>query len=322
MAYFSKIEIEKVKQLDLYNYLKNYNPEELVHFSRNTYITRSHDSLKISNGMWYWFSRSIGGKTALEYLIKVEGYSFIGAVEHLMECLKINPVVKYSYPVKEISKFKLPEKNYNNLVAINYLRNREIDNEIILYCISNELLYEEKNSHNVVFLGYDYFGKVRYAGIRGVRKERFLKDAYGSDKSYSFRIEAVENSKEVHLFESAIDLLSYATLEKMKGNVWNENNLISLAGIYRPSKISNQSKVPSALNYYLNNNKDINKIILHLDNDYAGQSAAKAIIEIMSDKYEVINKPPLIGKDYNDFLLYIISNNKKREKSGSEKTRI
>ena len=68
MAYYQPEEIRKAKEMDLYTYLKNYEPDELVHFSRDTYMTRTHDSLKISNGMWYWFSRGIGGKAALEYL--------------------------------------------------------------------------------------------------------------------------------------------------------------------------------------------------------------------------------------------------------------
>ena len=77
MAYFTKEQIEQAKRLDLLSYLQNYNPEELVYESRNSYTTRTHDSLKISNGMWYWFSRGIGGKSALEYLIQVEEYSFL-----------------------------------------------------------------------------------------------------------------------------------------------------------------------------------------------------------------------------------------------------
>ena len=72
MGYYSKEDIRKVKEIDLYTYLKNYNPDELVRFSRNTFVTREHDSLKISNGLWYWFSQNIGGRTALEYLIKVK----------------------------------------------------------------------------------------------------------------------------------------------------------------------------------------------------------------------------------------------------------
>ena len=42
--------MQEVKRMDLLTYLKNYEPYELVHFSGNTYTTRTHDSLKISNG--------------------------------------------------------------------------------------------------------------------------------------------------------------------------------------------------------------------------------------------------------------------------------
>ena len=41
--------------------------------------------MKISNGKWNWFSRKIGGKTALDYLIKVQGFSFTQAVEALAD---------------------------------------------------------------------------------------------------------------------------------------------------------------------------------------------------------------------------------------------
>ena len=76
MAYFTEGQIKKAKEIDLLSYLENCNKDELVYEARGTYHTRSHDSLKISNGMWYWFSRGIGGKTALEYLIQVEKFSF------------------------------------------------------------------------------------------------------------------------------------------------------------------------------------------------------------------------------------------------------
>ena len=62
--------IIQAKQMDLLTYLKNYEPYELVKFSGNTYCTRTHDSLKISNGKWIWWSRGIGGRSALDYLIK------------------------------------------------------------------------------------------------------------------------------------------------------------------------------------------------------------------------------------------------------------
>ena len=66
MAYFPAEDIARAKQVDLLTYLQTCNPGELVKVSANTYCTREHDSLKISNGKWHWFSRGIGGKTALD----------------------------------------------------------------------------------------------------------------------------------------------------------------------------------------------------------------------------------------------------------------
>ena len=80
MAYIAAEDILKAKQMDLMTYLTNYEPKELVHVSGNTYCTREHDSLRISNGKWYWFSHDIGGRSALDYLIKVKDYSFKDAV--------------------------------------------------------------------------------------------------------------------------------------------------------------------------------------------------------------------------------------------------
>lgn len=50
MPYIPPQVVQEVKRIDLLTYLKNYEPYELVHFSGNTYTTRTHDSLKISNG--------------------------------------------------------------------------------------------------------------------------------------------------------------------------------------------------------------------------------------------------------------------------------
>ena len=63
---------EAARQIDLLNYLQAYEPGELVRVSGSTYCTREHDSLKIFNGKWHWFSRGIGGRNALDYLVKVK----------------------------------------------------------------------------------------------------------------------------------------------------------------------------------------------------------------------------------------------------------
>lgn len=76
MPYIDPQVILQAKQMDLLTYLQSYEPQELVHSSNSVYCTRTHDSLKISNGKWCWHSRGIGGRSALDYLIKVNGMSF------------------------------------------------------------------------------------------------------------------------------------------------------------------------------------------------------------------------------------------------------
>ena len=98
--YYKKEEIDKAKKLDLLTYLRNYNPEELVHISKETYCTKTHDSLRINNGMWYWFSQGFGGKSALDYLIKVEGYSFIQAVNKILNNKSIDIIPQYNIKTK------------------------------------------------------------------------------------------------------------------------------------------------------------------------------------------------------------------------------
>ena len=49
MPYIAPEIIMEAKRMDLLTYLKNYEPHELVRFAGNTYTTRTHDSLKISN---------------------------------------------------------------------------------------------------------------------------------------------------------------------------------------------------------------------------------------------------------------------------------
>ena len=75
--------IEQARQMDLLSYLQRYEPNNLKRVTGEVYCTREHDSLKISNGKWYWWSRGFGGVSALDYLIKIKEYSFVEAVELL-----------------------------------------------------------------------------------------------------------------------------------------------------------------------------------------------------------------------------------------------
>ena len=77
--------LERARQIDLLSYLRTYEPSNLVKVkgTTNVYCTAEHDSLKISNGKWYWWSRGFGGYSALDYLIKGKEYDFVEAVKIL-----------------------------------------------------------------------------------------------------------------------------------------------------------------------------------------------------------------------------------------------
>lgn len=303
MSYVSKEQIERAKQLDLLTYLQCFEPYELVRCSRNAYSTRSHDSLKISNGKWFWWSSGIGGRSALDYLIKVRGMSFPDAVLQIDG----NPPVHMAPATPAIqqdgsnARLELPEPYETSNRVAAYLSKRGISRDVIDFCLNSGRLYESRMYHNAVFVGFDLTGDPRYAAIRGTTKTRYMGEALGSDKRYSFAIPADDNGTELHLFESAIDLLSYCTLETIAGRDWRQSHQLSLAGIYSPKENKDEGVAPAALTHYLQSYPEVERIVLHLDNDEPGRSATMMIQQLLGPTYAISDEPP-IGKDVNDDL--------------------
>ena len=157
MSYVGKEQIQKAKEVDLISYLKAYEPDELVHISGENYCTKTHDSLKISNGKWNWFSRG-------------------------------------------------------------------------------------------------------------------------------------------------------TTLKLLSGDKWRSENYLSLAGVFHSS-----NKIPPALEQYLSVNKQVENIVLHLDNDKAGRDATRAIIDKFMGNYTIIDEPPQSGKDINEQLKIMLKIQQRKE---------
>ncbi|RKJ24241.1 DUF3991 domain-containing protein, partial [Butyricicoccus sp. 1XD8-22] len=204
MAYVTKDQIAAARELDLLTYLQRYMPEELVKASAGTYSTRSHDSLKISNGKWYWWSRKIGGVSALDYLVKVLGFPLPVAVAHIYDCAgrtlpaavrprgnpqqtlttaaNASPRASPARMQDDGKTLVLPEAYPNNRRVFAYLSSRGIDGEIINFCIEHRMLYEDAAHHNAVFVGYD--GKTpRYGFARSTLScSTFMRELTGSEK--------------------------------------------------------------------------------------------------------------------------------------------
>ena len=77
--------------------------------------------LQISNGKWCWFSKGIGGRSALDYLIKVQGFSFMEAIEKIAGTKGFEERPAAEKPIVHSKKLLLPKANSNNKNAINYL---------------------------------------------------------------------------------------------------------------------------------------------------------------------------------------------------------
>lgn len=307
MPYIDPSVVAQAKQIDLLTYLHEREPDELVRIGPNAYATKTHDSLKISNGKWYWWSRGFGGRSALDYLIKVREMKFTEAVNHLAGRLPITAPV--NRPIDktaavEPKRLVLPPRHGDARVAMSYLESRGIDRSVIVHCIEAGIVYESRcgSLANVVFVGCDGHGIPRYAAIRGCRG-RYRGEAEGSDKRYSFRLADYPLNPEAHVFESAIDALSFATILEMQGRDWRRENLISLGGVPPVSTRPGRESVPVALAQHLADNPEVKTLRLHLDNDTAGLNAAALISALLSAKCEVRIEPPSTGKDVNDELM-------------------
>ena len=305
MAYYMPEQIAKARETDLLTYLQHYEPDELIHDCGGTYCTRSHDSLKISNGLWCWWSHGIGGRTALDYLTKVCGLKFTDAVERILREGPL-PFPAQSHPPLARTNPKtliLPTPNDNNRRVFAYLYSRGVDPEIINHCIKHGQLYEERSHHNAVFVGFDG-NQPKCASIRSTLSDStFLRDAEGSDKRFAFSFTASDKNGALVVTESAIDLLSYLTMLKRNRCDWRIVNGVSLVGVYKPRE--GTPMIPAALEQYLKDHQHIRRIALCLDNDEAGRSAAGGIIAALPE-LEVTYCPPRAGKDYNDMLVAAI----------------
>ena len=291
IMYYDKDAVARARAVGLLAYLRRYEPDNLRQVSRGVYCTREHDSLRISNGKWYWFSQGFGGCSALDYLIKVKRRPFLEAMEWLNgEAADVPP---FSMPQKHGRELVLPNHSQSSGKVAAYLLGRGIARPVIDYCLHTGLLYESQPYHNAVFVGFDRQGQPRYAALRGIISS-FKGEAGGSDKRFAFSVRTPDSAA-LHVFEGAVDLLSYATLEWLDGRFWRQDNLLSLGGV-------SGKAVPPALGQFLHDGKGVRSICLRLDNDDTGRRAAKGIMKALQGRYVLCNLPPPQGKDYNDWL--------------------
>ena len=278
---YTQAQIDRANAANLEDFLRAQG-ETLVR-SGKEYRWKAHDSLTVCGNKWFRHSQSKGGYP-VDFVMEFYGKSFPEAVQMLTgEPGEVQPEAG---PAPSPA-FRLPLRNVTNANILNYLtQERKLCPSLVNFFIAAGDIYEDSSHHNVVFVGRDADGHPRYASSRGIN-EKFRQDAAGAEKAFGFAHRGTD--KQLLVFEAPIDLLSF--IELFPKN-WQQHNYLSLGGVSG-----------KALQQFLSERPDVERVFLCLDADKAGEDACKRLAGLLPDTVSVTRIQPCM-KDWNDVLVH------------------
>ena len=278
---YTQAQIDRANAVNLEDFLRAQG-ETLVR-SGKEYRWKAHDSLTVCGNKWFRHSQSKGG-LPVDFVMEFYGKSFPEAVQMLTgEPGEAQPEAD---PAPSPA-FRLPLRNVTNANILNYLtQERKLRPSLVNFFIAAGDICEDAAHHNVVFVGRDADGHPRYASSRGIR-EKFRQDAAGAEKAFGFAHRGTD--KQLLVFEAPIDLLSF--IELFPKN-WQQHNYLSLGGVS-----------DKALQQFLSERPDVERVFLCLDADKAGEDACKRLAALLPDTVSVTRIQPCM-KDWNDVLVH------------------
>ena len=278
---YTQAQIDRANAANLEDFLRAQG-ETLVR-SGKEYRWKAHDSLTVCGNKWFRHSQSKGG-FPVDFVMEFYGKSFPEAVQMLTG--KPGEVQPETGPAPSLA-FRLPLRNVTNANILNYLtQERKLSPSLVNFFIVAGDIYEDAAHHNVVFVGRDADGHPRYASSRGIR-EKFRQDAAGAEKAFGFAHRGTD--KQLLVFEAPIDLLSF--IELFPKN-WQQHNYLALGGVSA-----------KALQQFLSERPDMERVFLCLDADKAGEDACKRLTALLPDTVSVTRIQPCM-KDWNDVLVH------------------
>ncbi len=212
------------------------------------------------------------------------------SVQDLEKLPARSPPVSSRPKQEEPKQLEIPSVNGHMRRVFAYLcQTRGITPEVVSAFARKGLLYESADHHNAVFVGRSEQGKVRHLHARGtLTGSHFRQTLSGSEKAYSFHWQG--SSEKLYVFEAPIDLLSYISLH-LEG--WQKHTYVALCGV---------SAAP--IHHLLETLPQLEEVTLCLDNDEAGQSAARRIAtELLNEWNVTVSAEFPTLKDWNDELL-------------------
>jgi hypothetical protein len=303
---YTKEQIAQANSINLIDYaaMRGY---VLENSDRKSLHVKSSGGLylfKDSNRFYHHTTDKTGGP--IDFLIQFEGKTFLQAVEHLIN--ERPDIGEYVPPPaapakKQKGELTLPDKTPNVKRVYWYLCTaRGIDPEIVSKLLKEKKIYQQAERGNCVFVGYDEKQVPRYCSKRGTSTERpYKSDQDNSDKGYPFSMEGTSNR--LYVLEGPIDVMSHATLCKMRNIGYMQDHRISLGCLS-----------DKALEWYLSQHPEIKQIIFALDDDTDGKgpdglpcnhgqvAAAKFAEKYAERGYDTAVQTPS-AKDFNEELM-------------------
>lgn len=246
------------------------------------------NKVTIRGNLWYHQYDQVGGD-AIDFVRRFYNKDYPEAMEYLLNgyggTLTTAPPVK-----KEIKNFEMPLRNDNMRRVYAYLLHQRGLNRDVVYAFAHKnMIYESLPHHNAVFVGFDLDGVPRHAHKRGTGSQSTYKgNAEGCVPEYSFHWNGT--SDKIFLFEAPIDMLSYISMNPYQ---WQKNTYAASCSV-----------ADRVLFQCLKDNPNIREVYLCLDNDEAGQIAAKRISDklfVQGYKTEILTP---INKDWNEDLIF------------------
>ena len=186
--------------------------------------------------------------------------------------------------------FELPAANLNMRRVFAYLmKQRHIDKDVISHFAREELLYEDAEHHNCVFVGTDEQSIPRHAHLRSTVSfgKAFRINVEGSDPSYSFH--HIGRTGCLLAFEAPIDMMSYITL---RPHLWREHSYVACCGTSIQPVQKMLERMPR-----------VDTVFLCLDNDSAGQKASERFAAELAARGVETERLISERKDWNEDLV-------------------
>ena len=284
--HFTEQQKTQARQTDIAELLRSQG-ETLKRSGSESEWMDGGQKVTIRGNLWYHQYEQVGGD-AVDFVRRFYNKSYPEAMEYLLGgsggTLAVSPSVQ-----KEEKPFVLPPKNDNMRRVFAYLLNRRgIDREVLYAFVHKGMIYESADYHSAVFVGFDSNGNPKHAHKRGTGSESSYKgNVSGSQPEYSFHWSG--QSDTLYLFEAPIDMLSFISMQK---EGWRQHSYAASCSV--SDRVLFQT---------LKDNPNIRQVVLCLDSDEPGQTAAKRIADKLFVQGIASEILVPVHKDWNEDLL-------------------